>query len=46
MTSFNDQPALLGDSLQLRPLRSEGFDALSGAANSPGTWAGQPVKDR
>lgn len=46
MTIFDDQPTLLGDSLQLRPLRSEDFDALYGAANSPETWAGHPAKDR
>ncbi|WP_315809740.1 GNAT family N-acetyltransferase [Pseudomonas sp. C9-3] len=46
MTTFDDQPTLLGDSLQLRPLRGEDFDALYDAANSPETWAGHPAKDR
>ncbi|WEW96203.1 MULTISPECIES: hypothetical protein [Pseudomonas] len=35
MTSFNDQPALLGDFLQLRPLRSEGFDASPAPPTRP-----------
>lgn len=46
MTTFNDQPTLLGDTLHLRPLRAEDFDALYAAANSAETWAGHPATER
>lgn len=46
MTAFDDQPTLLGENLQLRPLRADDFEALFAAAGSPETWAGHPAKDR
>ncbi|MFR0690345.1 GNAT family N-acetyltransferase [Enterobacterales bacterium AE_CKDN230030158-1A_HGKHYDSX7] len=46
MTAFDDQPTLFGDTLHLRPLRADDFDALYAAASSPQTWAGHPAKDR
>lgn len=44
--SFDDQPHLVGDVLEVRPLRAEDFDELREAASDPLIWEQHPVKDR
>ena len=44
--SFNLQPVLKGDLLELRPLRAEDFRDLYAAASDPLIWEQHPVKDR
>src|SRR5687768_3513657 len=44
--SFNLQPLLKGDLLELRPLRAEDFDALYAVAADPLLWEQHPNKDR
>src|SRR6266487_4212076 len=44
--SFDLQPALMGDLLELRPLRAEDFDALYAVASDPAIWEQHPVPDR
>ncbi|QRY77967.1 GNAT family N-acetyltransferase [Pseudomonas sp. PDNC002] len=46
MTAFDNQPTLLGHTLQLRPLSADDFEALYAAANAPETWAGHPATER
>jgi N-acetyltransferase len=44
--SFDQQPVLQGELLQLRPLRQEDFDDLYGVASDPLIWEQHPIKDR
>ena len=44
--AFTSQPVLAGDTLLLRPLDADDFEALQAAAGDPETWAGHPAKDR
>jgi N-acetyltransferase len=44
--SFDRQPRLQGELLELRPLRSEDFDALYAVASDPRIWEQHPVTDR
>jgi RimJ/RimL family protein N-acetyltransferase len=44
--SFDLQPILKGDLLELRPLRPEDFQALYTVAADPLIWEQHPVKDR
>jgi RimJ/RimL family protein N-acetyltransferase len=44
--SFNDQPVLEGETLRLRPLAADDFEALHKAASDPAIWAGHPAKER
>lgn len=46
MASFDPQPFLNGDLLQLRPLQEDDFDGLYLAASDPKTWAGHPATER
>ncbi|WP_152223762.1 GNAT family N-acetyltransferase [Pseudomonas sp. SCB32] len=46
MNTFDDQPTLIGEILQLRPLRADDLDALHAAASDPRTWAGHPATER
>jgi RimJ/RimL family protein N-acetyltransferase len=43
---FDLQPTLLGETLQLRPLRVEDFDALYGVAADPAIWEQHPEPTR
>src|SRR5262249_22884838 len=43
---FDLQPTLIGDRLELRPLRREDFDALYAAASDPRIWEQHPESDR
>ena len=43
---FDLQPHLVGDLLELRPLRLDDFDALYGAASDPLIWEQHPAHDR
>ncbi|WP_210270233.1 GNAT family N-acetyltransferase [Aureimonas sp. ME7] len=45
-TGFDDQPTLVGPTLDLRPLVSGDLDALHAAASDPLTWAGHPATER
>jgi RimJ/RimL family protein N-acetyltransferase len=45
-SSFQLQPTLVGELLELRPLRPEDFDALFAAASDPLIWAQHPESDR
>ena len=40
------QPTLTGDVIELRPLRSDDFDALFSAASDPRIWEQHPENDR
>jgi RimJ/RimL family protein N-acetyltransferase len=40
------QPALIGDLIELRPLRPDDFDALFSAASDPLIWEQHPESDR
>jgi RimJ/RimL family protein N-acetyltransferase len=44
--SFNLQPRLTGELLELRPLRRADFDALFAAASDPLIWEQHPENDR
>ncbi|MFL5340750.1 MAG: GNAT family N-acetyltransferase [Gemmataceae bacterium] len=44
--SFDLQPTLKGDLLELRPLRPEDFDALFAVASDPLIWEQHPNSDR
>ena len=44
--SFDLQPTLTGDLVELRPLRAVDFDALYAAASDPLIWEQHPVRDR
>jgi squalene synthase HpnC len=44
--SFDLQPVLQGELLQLRPLRPEDFDNLYAVASDPLIWEQHPAKDR
>jgi N-acetyltransferase len=43
---FDFQPVLKGKLLELRPLRTEDFDALFAVASDPLVWEQHPAKDR
>ena len=43
---FELQPHLVGDNLELRPLRAEDWDALFAAASDPLIWEQHPEPDR
>ena len=42
MTNFNPQPTLHGDTLTLRPLHVDDFDALYSVASDPLIWEQHP----
>lgn len=44
--SFDCQPVLTGELLELRPLRAEDFDALYAVAADPLIWAQHPAHNR
>lgn len=44
--SFDYQPVLKGDLLELRPLHAEDYDSLYAVASDPLIWAQHPVPDR
>jgi RimJ/RimL family protein N-acetyltransferase len=44
--SFDRQPVLLGDLLELRPLRADDFEALFGVAADPLIWEQHPDRNR
>src|SRR3954463_11359414 len=44
--SINLQPSLIGELLELRPLKPEDFDAVFAAASDPLIWAQHPDSDR
>jgi N-acetyltransferase len=44
--SFDPQPTLTGELLELRPLRAEDFDALYKVASDPLIWEQHPNNDR
>ncbi len=44
--SFDFQPTLKGELLELRPLRAEDFHALYAVASDPLIWEQHPVRDR
>ncbi len=44
--NFDLQPTLIGERLELRPLRPEDFEALYAAASDPLIWAVHPEPDR
>jgi RimJ/RimL family protein N-acetyltransferase len=44
--SFDFQPTLKGELLELRPLRSDDWDGLYAVASDPGIWEQHPVRDR
>jgi RimJ/RimL family protein N-acetyltransferase len=44
--SFDRQPVLKGDVLELRPLRSEDFHDLYAVASDPLIWEQHPIRDR
>ncbi|WP_438301490.1 GNAT family N-acetyltransferase [Pseudomonas sp. NMS19W] len=46
MRDFDCQPALLGNTLRLRPLTAGDFEELFLAASDPLIWDGHPAKDR
>lgn len=46
MSSFDLQPTLRGDLLELRPLMAEDFEALFAAASDPLIWEQHPEKTR
>ena len=43
---FDLQPTLVGDLVELHPLRAEDFDALFGVASDPLIWEQHPNSDR
>jgi RimJ/RimL family protein N-acetyltransferase len=44
--TFNRQPTLVGDLLELRPLLADDFDALYAVARDPLVWEQHPERDR
>jgi RimJ/RimL family protein N-acetyltransferase len=46
MVTFDLQPILKGDVIELYPLRPENFDALFSAASDPMIWEQHPESDR
>ena len=44
--SFDRQPILIGELLELRPLRGDDFDALFGVAADPRIWEQHPEPNR
>jgi RimJ/RimL family protein N-acetyltransferase len=44
--SFDRQPVLVGDLLELRPLRADDFEALFRVAGDPLVWEQHPDRDR
>jgi RimJ/RimL family protein N-acetyltransferase len=44
--TFDLQPTLKGEILELRPLRPSDFDALWAVASDPGIWEQHPAKER
>ena len=44
--NFDLQPTLIGERLELRPLRPDDFDALFEAASDPLIWEVHPEHDR
>jgi N-acetyltransferase len=44
--SFDFQPTLKGEILELRPLRAEDFDDLYAVASDPLIWEQHPIRDR
>lgn len=44
--TFDPQPILRGESIGVRPLRAEDFDALYSVAGDPLLWEQHPVRDR
>jgi RimJ/RimL family protein N-acetyltransferase len=44
--SFDFQPTLKGELLELRPLRAEDFHSLYAVASDPILWEQHPVRDR
>jgi N-acetyltransferase len=46
MTVFNAQPILTGDTITLRPLSADDWDALYAVARDPLIWEGHPQHDR
>lgn len=45
-SSFDPQPVLFNDAVELRPLTIADRDGLTEAAGDPDIWAGHPVRDR
>ena len=45
-TPFDKQPRLVGETLELRPLREEDFDALFAVASDALVWEQHPDRDR
>jgi RimJ/RimL family protein N-acetyltransferase len=43
---FDNQPELIGNTLQLRPLTDSDFEVMLLAASDPLIWAGHPATDR
>jgi RimJ/RimL family protein N-acetyltransferase len=43
---FDRQPHLVGDLLELRPLRPDDWEPLFAVASDPLIWAGHPARDR
>ena len=43
---FDLQPHLIGDLIELRPLRAADYDALYAVAADPLIWAQHPCSDR
>ena len=46
MPAFDPQPRLVGDLLELRPLRESDWPALYGVASDPLIWEQHPASDR
>ena len=46
VTSFDLQPHLIGDLLELRPLRPDDWEALFAVASDPMIWEQHPTRDR
>ena len=46
MTSFDDQPVLKGERVELRPLQVEDYEDLYAVAADPLIWEQHPVKNR
>jgi RimJ/RimL family protein N-acetyltransferase len=44
--TFDFQPTLKGELLELRPLRAADFDALYAVASDPLIWEQHPIRDR
>jgi RimJ/RimL family protein N-acetyltransferase len=44
--AFDYQPVLTGERVELRPLRTDDFDALFAVASDPLIWEQHPASDR